>query len=167
MNTWSDEGFWVPVEAGLLSTKAWLRGPFVRNQMAWQEQDYQMSKKATKTKYRWWFKTIGVNKTRSCACELKYLLLYKWFWNFFLLFQKNGSVGRWEAKHFMGMALYIEWKNGSYSFTSLLMESNTKRANVTCDLECPRHDYCIICSYDFRDADFENSLYAFGQSEKS
>ena len=27
------EGFWVPVKAGLLSTKAWLRGPFVRNQM--------------------------------------------------------------------------------------------------------------------------------------
>ena len=24
---------------------------------------------------------------------------------FFLLFQKNGSVGRWETKHFMGMAL--------------------------------------------------------------
>ena len=23
---------------------------------------------------------------------------------FFLLFQKNGSVGRWETKHFMGMA---------------------------------------------------------------
>ena len=24
---------------------------------------------------------------------------------FFLLFQKNGLVGRWETKHFMGMAL--------------------------------------------------------------
>ena len=24
---------------------------------------------------------------------------------FFLLFPKNGSVGRWETKHFMGMAL--------------------------------------------------------------
>ena len=41
-----------PVKAGLLSTKAWLRGPFIRNQMGQQEQDYQMSKKATKTKYR-------------------------------------------------------------------------------------------------------------------
>ena len=39
-----------------------------------------------------------VLKTRSCACKLKYLLLYKWFWIFFfLLFQKNGSVGRWET----------------------------------------------------------------------
>ena len=36
-----------------------------------------MSKKATKTKYPWQFKTIGVNKTRSCACKLKYLLLQK------------------------------------------------------------------------------------------
>ena len=24
---------------------------------------------------------------------------------FFLLFEKNGSVGRWETKHFIGMAL--------------------------------------------------------------
>ena len=35
------------------------------------------------------------------------------------------------------------------------------------DLECPWHDNCIICSYDFMGADFENSLYAFSQSEKS
>ena len=27
------EGVWVPGKAGLLRTKAWLRGPFVRNQM--------------------------------------------------------------------------------------------------------------------------------------
>ena len=38
---------------------------------------------------------------------------------------------------------------------------------ITSDLECPRHDYCIIWSYDVTGADFENSLYAFGQSEKS
>ena len=43
----------MPVKAGLLSTKAWLRGHFVRNQMEKQKQDYQKSKKATKTKYRW------------------------------------------------------------------------------------------------------------------
>ena len=36
------------VKAELLSAKASLRGPFVRNQ----EQDHQMSKKATKTKCR-------------------------------------------------------------------------------------------------------------------
>ena len=30
---WIHEGFWVLVKAGLLSTKAWLRGPFVHNQM--------------------------------------------------------------------------------------------------------------------------------------
>ena len=37
---------------------------------------------------------------------------------------------------------------------------------ITRDLECPWHDYCIICSYDVTGADFENSPYAFGQSEK-
>ena len=50
-----------------------------------------MSKKVTKRSID------GVNKTRSCACKLKYLLLYKIFWNFFffffLLFQKKW-VGR-------------------------------------------------------------------------
>ena len=38
----------MPVKAGLLSAKAWLCGPFVRNQMVQQEQDYQMSKKGYK-----------------------------------------------------------------------------------------------------------------------
>ena len=47
------EGFWVPVKAWLLSAKSWLRVPLVRNQMVQQEQDYQMSKKATKTKNLW------------------------------------------------------------------------------------------------------------------
>ena len=37
---------------------------------------------------------------------------------------------------------------------------------ISRDLECPWHDYCIICSYDVTGADFENSLYAFGESEK-
>ena len=65
-------------------------------------------KKATKTKYRWLFKTIGVNKTRLCACKLKYLLLYKWFWIFFfffLLFQKHGSVGAMGNETFCGDGL--------------------------------------------------------------
>jgi len=80
----------------------------------------------------------------------------------------------------------IHWmeKNGSYVFASSLTASNTKHANLTwlpleimhCghtwhdysthDLECPWHDYCTICSCDVTGADFENSLYAFGQSEK-
>ena len=51
---------------------------------------------------------IVVNKTRSCACKLKYLLLWlvnlEFFFFFFLLFEKNGSVGRWETKHFIGVA---------------------------------------------------------------
>ena len=37
---------------------------------------------------------------------------------------------------------------------------------ITSDLECPWHDYCIICRYDVKRADLENSLYAFGQPEK-
>jgi len=39
---------------------------------------------------------------------------------------------------------------------------------ITRDLDMITHDldYCIICSYDVTGADFENSLYAFGQLEK-
>ena len=44
---WTHEGFWVPVKVEMLSTWS-----FRSNQMVKQEQDYQMSKEATKTKYR-------------------------------------------------------------------------------------------------------------------
>ena len=39
-------------------------------------------------------KRVGVNNTRSCACKLKYLLLYKWFWNFFFFTFPKNWVGR-------------------------------------------------------------------------
>ena len=38
---------------------------------------------------------------------------------------------------------------------------------ITRDLECPSHDNSIIRSYDVTGADFKNSPYVFGQSEKS
>jgi len=54
----------------------------------------------------------------------------------------------------------IYWrKNGSHVFASSLMTSKTKWANpqksctmvihdmITHDLECPWHDYCIICTW--------------------
>ena len=53
---------------------------------------------------------IGVKKTRSCACKLKFLLLWLVnlelfvFFFFFLLFEKNGSVGRCETKPFIEVA---------------------------------------------------------------
>ena len=40
------------------------------------------------------------------------------------------------------------------------------RGHTRHDYPWPWHDYCIICSYDVTGADFENLLYAFGQSEK-
>ena len=72
----------------------------------------------------------------------------------------------------------IHWTE-SHVFASSLTPHSTKRATLTwlpleimhCghtftrDLECPWHDYCIMYSYDVMGADFENSLYAFGQSE--
>ena len=83
----------------------------------------------------------------------------------------------------------IHWtqKLGSHVSASSLTVSNTSRAKLTWlpleIMHCghtwhdyswpwhyypwPWHGYCIICSYDVTGADFENSLYAFGQSEKS
>ena len=77
--------------------------------------------------------------------------------------------------------LYIERKKlGSHVSASSLTAYNTNRAKLTwlpleimhCghtwhDYPWPWHDYCIICSYGVTGADFENSLYTFGQSEKS
>ena len=78
----------------------------------------------------------------------------------------------------------IHWtkQKNSHVFASSLMASKTKWANltwlpleiihhvihdmITCDLECPWHDYCILSSYDVTGTDFKNSLYTFGQSEK-
>ena len=55
---------------------------------------------------------------------------------FFLLFQKNGSVGRWETKHFMGMALLIT--KGFYAKLAYITEKEcipffTQNPSVTCN----------------------------------
>jgi len=74
----------------------------------------------------------------------------------------------------------IHWTKQKKSCVCFFTDGNkTKRVNLTwLPLEMmhrghtwhnypwPWHDYCIICSYDVTGADFENSLYAFGQSEK-
>ena len=60
-----------------------------------------------------------------------------------------------------------KWKSCFCFFTGGKQHNACKLDMITRDLECPWHDYCIICSYDVMGADFESSLYAFGQSEKS
>ena len=66
----------------------------------------------------------------------------------------------------------IHWtkEKVSHVFASSLTGSNTKRANLTwLPVTLSVLDMiiaCIICSYDVTGADFENLLYAFGQSEK-
>ena len=66
--------------------------------------------------------------------------------------------------------LYIERKKWKSCFCFVTDGKRHKARDldkITRDLECPWHDYFIIWSYDFTGADFENSLYPFGQSEKS
>ena len=51
---------------------------------------------------------------------------------FFLLFQKNGSVGRWETKHFMGMALLrgdpeTNVKSAQYAVSHLVQDNKQDR----------------------------------------
>ena len=59
-------------------------------------------------------------------------------------------------------------KNGGqfYFFTEGKQHKTCELDMITSDLECPWHDYCLICSYDVMGTDFENSLYFFSQSEK-
>ena len=69
-----------------------------------------MSKKATKLSIDDNLKQLVLMRTRSCACKLKYLLLYKLFWDlfiyffFFFTFQKNGSMGN-ETLNWDGLSL--------------------------------------------------------------
>ena len=62
-------------------------------------------------------KRVGVNNTRSCACKLKYLLLYKWFWNFFFFYfsKKLGRSGDGKRSIKLGWPRGKTAKNGSVS----------------------------------------------------
>ena len=62
-----------------------------------------------------------------------------------------------------------KWQSCSCFFTEG-KQHNVRKLDmimITCDLECPSHDYCIICSYSVTGAGFEKSLNAFSQSENS
>ena len=59
-----------------------------------------------------------------------------------------------------------KWKSCFCFFTVGKQHNVCELDMITHNLECPWHDNCVICSYDIMGADFENSLYAFGQSER-
>ena len=56
-----------------------------------------------------------VNKTRSCTCNLKYLLLYKWFWIFFYFSEKMGWSGDGKRN------ILWEWLNWNKPWELLLV----------------------------------------------
>jgi len=65
--------------------------------------------------------------------------------------------------------LYTErkkWKSCFCFFTDGKQPKVRELDMITCDLEGPWHDYCIICRDDVTGGDFENSLYTFDESEK-
>ena len=67
-----------------------------------------MSKKATKTKYRSddnLRQLVLIRQDRVLVNQSTCFFTSDSGIFFFSLFQKNGSVGRWETKHFIGMAL--------------------------------------------------------------
>ena len=53
-----------------------------------------------------------------------------------------------------------KWKSCFCFFTDRKQHKVHDHDMITRDLECPWHDYCIICSYDVMGADFENSQYS-------
>ena len=60
-----------------------------------------------------------------------------------------------------------KWQSCVFFFNDKKQHKAHELDMITRDLECPWHDYCIICSYDDTGTDSENTLYAFGQSGKS
>ena len=66
-----------------------------------------MSKKATITKYRWQVKTIGVNKTRSCACKFTCFFTSDSGIFFFLTFLKKWVGRAMENETFYGNGLSV------------------------------------------------------------
>ena len=94
---WTLEGVWVPGKAGLLSKKAWFTKSTLKRGLF----DYQMSKQPLKNivsmliedKDITSYIPIAVNKTRSCACKLKYSL--RWLVNLFFFYfsKKMGRSG--------------------------------------------------------------------------
>ena len=88
------------------------------------------------------------------------------------------DITKTESNNFFFIIHWTKQKKNSCCASSLTA-SKTKRVNLTwlpleimhCGhtqhgYQWPWHNYCIICSYDITGPNFENSLYAFGQSEK-
>jgi len=77
-----------------------------------------------------------------------------------------------QNKNLMFVRLHWQQAKQSENLTWLplkIMHRGHTRHDYLCpwhDYPWPWHDYCIICSYEVTCTDFENSLYAFGQSEK-
>ena len=53
-------------------------------------------------------------------------VILTFFFFFFLLFQKHGSVGRWETQHFVGMALFVL----RCSHLSISISISTRKTNM-------------------------------------
>ena len=71
----------------------------------------------------------------------------------------NNCLSYTKEKKMEVMFLFLHWRQESR--TAVIHDV------INRDLACPWHDNRIIYSYDITGADFENSLYAFNQSEKS
>ena len=72
-------------------------------------------------------KTIGINKTRSCACKLRYSLLYKWCWFFFYFSKKMGRSGNGK-RNIYGDGLTCCLKDKNFTFDNVLRNNILKCA---------------------------------------
>ena len=105
-NGWTLEGVWVPEKAGLLSKRAWLQSQFENVVFSTIKRPKSLQKRSIDVNWRQGHHIIPIVALliRSCACKLKYLLLWLVNLEFFLLFEKKWVGRGWETKHFIGMA---------------------------------------------------------------
>ena len=86
------EGLWVPEKAGLLNKRAWLQSQLENVVFSFVTRSIDVNLK----RQGHHIIPIVVNKTRSCACKLKYFLL--WLVNliffFFFFFYFSNKMGR-------------------------------------------------------------------------
>ena len=150
MNTWRV----LPVRAGLLSTKAWyVVLSFV---IRWYNMNSttkclkRLQKRSVDGNLRQ-LVTIGVNKTKSRACKLKYLLLYKWLWFFFFTFPKKW-VGR-EIKTVMDLNIIITFcfllRNDSWSHFNVLRSRLAFTPRLACRISLTAR-FCNFSSFSHR-----------------
>ena len=115
----------------------------------------------------------GKNQSEHAESEWSFMWTSKWLSccrDYKQLLDEVFVISRIKQKLNLITVLYIErkkkWKSYFCFFTDGKRHKTRELDMNTRDLECPWHDYCIICYHLVTGAEVENSLYAFRAYQK-